>query len=846
MLFKYLILPFYFVLVQGWAIDYQNKFGCVTPNPNQSMMGGKVQINNQEISVSFQDRNGNNLVNFQDINSEVIFNINSQSQQNILLEVNHGLFIPNTGPDFLNNKITCSNKRIISTTQVNSWQYRWLPNKYEKLGVTIAYINSYAPVKLAYFNLPYKGSNSTTTIPTTPSIPIITTIPSILPTTNNYPSSYTNYATYKDISLAWYIQNQELFMIVSTTLDNCNSWLSLGFSKREGEMTDSDAIIGWGDNKCELNIDAFYLPEESKIIGSKIFNYYKPNNYLSSKKVSFVDKIFTLEFSRLLDTGNLTDTQIFGNKTNLIYAIGDKMNPKSVSYHYLYGSFNIDLLSGSVIDNSKIDDISRHYISFGSLLIFFIYFSVLLLLTHIQKLHKFYIFFYQNINLYYFGIHSLSKITFYALYFLIWSAFLIYSFNVSGTNKINEQIETLNRLGVWNSFNLALILLPTTRNNIFSLFLKISQKKINDLHSNLAILTIISIIIKFLYVLISFPNIMSQYRLGKSNPFMGTLASIFNFIIFILSIFYIRKKIYELFYYSHRILSFLVIIFTSLHSTVSLYYLLPAITLYLFDIILRYMKVQTIIYSNLYTISHNIENSYTILKVITKKEIKTRPGSYFLICMTEVSPIEWHPVYLLNNENNTLEFCIKNNGYYTWSGRLYNYVSLYTKNIQLTKEVLIQGPYDCICMNYDEYNNIQIIVSDISIAPIFSILNCLKNKKIQITWLLSNDLLYHEFYHILSKYKNQDLFKITVYIEENIGIQMQPLDNTTSSIISSITSSSRNTAENIIIIYNQQNNIIDQIKIDKNSDLIITSGSKELIRSVQLQGIENKIMVLTI
>jgi hypothetical protein len=832
MIFKYLILPFYFVFVQGWAINYQNKFGCVAPDPSQTIMGGKVQINNQDITLLFQDSNGNNLANFQDINEEVILKIDSLSQQNILLEVNHGLLIPNTGPDFSTNKITCSNKRIFSTIQSSNWLYKWLPNSYEKLQVTIAYVNSYAPVKLAYFNLPYYNlPNSTTTIPTAP------TIPTVFPTTKNYPSGYTNYANFRDISLLWYIENEKLFMIVTTTLDNCNSWFSIGFSKKEGEMTQSDAIIGWGNNNCELNIDAFYLPEESKIIGSKIFDYRKPADYLITKKVSFINKIFSIEFSRLLNTGNFSDTQIFGNKTNLIYAIGDKMNQKSVSYHYEDGSFNIDLLTGNVADNSKKDNISKHYISIVSLIIFTFYFGGLLILTHVKKFHKLYNFFYRNINLYYLGIHSLAKIIFYVIYFVIWCTFLFYSFYSyyeiydEESQKINKQIETLNRLGVWNSFNLALILLPTTRNNIFSIFLKISQKRVNETHTNLAILALISILIKFLYVIILFPNIMSLYRLGNSNPFMGTLSSIFNFVIFGLSILYIRKKIYELFYYSHRILSILVIIFTSLHSIISLYYLLPAILFYFTDLIIRYTKIQKIIYSNLYTFSNNIENSYTLIKIIAKKEIKTRPGSYFLICMTEVSPIEWHPVYLLDSENNTLTFCIKNNGYYTWTGKLYNYVSLYTKNIQLTKEILIQGPYDCICMNYHNYNYIQIIVSDISIAPIFSILSCLRNKKVHLIWLIDNDLLYKEFSKMLDKHKNENSLEISVCIGENMGIELQPINNL-------------NLSENISILYNQTN-VLQNI-IHKKCDLIITSGQKELVKEVQLHGIKNRIMVLTI
>ena len=99
---------------------------------------------------------------------------------------------------------------------------------------------------------------------------------------------------------------------------------------------------------------------ESKDIGKSIYNYKKPSNYLLSKNIKVENNIMSIEFTRLLNTGNSSDIQIDlkNNKTNIIYAIGDEMNQYIVSMHTEDESFYVNFLEGfipseDVVDNEK-------------------------------------------------------------------------------------------------------------------------------------------------------------------------------------------------------------------------------------------------------------------------------------------------------------------------------------------------------------------------------------------------------------------------------------------------------------------------------------------------------------
>jgi NAD(P)H-flavin reductase len=759
--------------VSSWGIDYQNLYGCVPPKLSQIMMGGKTTIKDDEVTFTFKDPLNNIISNFEDINMEITIEINSINNQGIMLDVNHGILSHNILQDKAITSFDCSNTRLFTRKAINNWIYKWFPSKKENLNITFMFAPSYSPVFLTYKTFNY-GNGVTTQNPSiTPTGSTTSNIPTLpFPDDKNY-----KFITYKTIIFGWLLKDNKLSVISQTKLDSCLHWYSIAFTRENGMMIGADAIFGWGDELCRLNIDAYYLPPESKDIGSSIYKYKKSDNYLIDKSVSIQNNIITLKFTRLLNTGDINDIIINPqNITNIIYAIGDEMNDKIVTMHTEDDSFYVNLLSGDV-DNktkSKIEDYFIFFITY-SLILLSTVFSIIIIYP--KKLYKIRKFFNRLINLKSLGFYSVGNILFITLYSIWWLSLFIYSFCSTEKNEI------VKRLGLWTSLNLSLSLLPISRNNISIILFKISPEKLTVVHKTISILFVFSVIIKFITTLILYKtSINFSLKYSDTNPIMGFIASLGVFLLTIFSLPKIRKDIFELFYYTHRFLSIFIIITSSIHSMITFYYILPSIILYFIDIIVRIIKIRKVSYCNFQNIYTDQMNRYTILTLITEKKILTQPACYFLICYNKISQLEWHAVSLISNENNRLTFCIKDFGKNTWSGRIYNYVEKHYNDNKINKDIIIQGPYGFLPIDYNNYKYITIVTGGIGITPIFSVLDDIYNnfqnniKNVKFYWIIPNMKIFKMFKKRLIKYNSNNLFDISIYITNDVFCEIDDID----------------------------------------------------------------------
>ena len=187
----------------------------------------------------------------------------------------------------------------------------------------------------------------------------------------------------------------------------------------------------------------------------------------------------------------------------------------------------------------------------------------------------------------------------------------------------------------------------------------------------------------------------------------------------------------------------------------------------------RIYKINKIVYANFTNINED-NNKFTMINVISKKDIKTYPSCYFLICYNKISNLEWHTLSLISHDNKNLLFCVKNMGDKTWSGKLYNYILDSKDNIDVNKEILIQGPYGSLPINYDNYKSIRIVAGGIGITPMFSILEDIYNNKkqtihkISVIWIINNASILRYFKKMLIRYNYNELFDIEIYITKHI------------------------------------------------------------------------------
>ena len=137
------------------------------------------------------------------------------------------------------------------------------------------------------------------------------------------------------------------------------------------------------------------------------------------------------------------------------------------------------------------------------------------------------------------------------IYIAWWITLLVLSFVLG---------DILVRLGILISINIAFTLLPVTRNSLWITYLKISYNKLIIFHKLIAILTLVSVIIKC-GVILYMNNI--SFLFTDLNASMGTICSLSILLTSILSLPYIRKNMFELFYYSLKVLFFLTFLLIS-------------------------------------------------------------------------------------------------------------------------------------------------------------------------------------------------------------------------------------------------------------------------------------------
>ena len=362
-----------------------------------------------------------------------------------------------------------------------------------------------------------------------------------------------------------------------------------------------------------------------------------------------------------------------------------------------------------------------------------------------------------------------GTIIFCGIYFLWWLAMFIYSFYT------DDQGEVLFRLGIWISLNMATVLLPITRNSIWIILFKISYDRIVNIHKFIAILCLISVIVKLIAVVIyiNFPFLFIVYNADTAgSPLAGTLSSLAMLLSSILAVPVIRKNFFEVFYFSHKFLFIFAIATGIWHYILTFYYIIPTFFLYLIDIFCRHFHTKKALYSHLKVIGDETKNTSCILMTISLlNNVKTPPGSYFFICFKEISVLEWHPLSLITQNHDNLTFCAKDMSANSWVHK----IKVMDKNKSLhsklkDSEVLIQGPYGHININYklDKYKYLILVSGGIGVTPILSILHDINQNKykhikhVYLLWVVNHSSFVTGFNYLLAPL-NKRLFTLNIY-----------------------------------------------------------------------------------
>ena len=373
---------------------------------------------------------------------------------------------------------------------------------------------------------------------------------------------------------------------------------------------------------------------------------------------------------------------------------------------------------------------------------------------------------FLNENFYLCEYVSRGIIMFMTFYTLWWGILLFLSLYSDSYSII------LNRLGVWISINIAFTLLPITRNSIWVIFFKLSYNKLIQVHKFIAIMCLISVIVKLILPVVYYDL---DYLVHNERAIAATISSASIIITFILSTGYIRRNLFELFFYSHKILFVLTIVTMALHFISAIYYVIPSILLYLIDIFLRHFYSQKSVFISKSNIGNKEHKSFCSFITITllKKIDKVQPGCFFFICCKNISKYEWHPISVLTHDDDKLLFCIKDMGNNSWSTKI-------TDSAKSSLELYVQGPYlhlD-VCYRDNKYKHILLIANGIGITPFISILRDIdilyknkklsKLKKVVMVWIIPHSSYIENFAKLLDF---KGIISIKIYVTRSDFIE---------------------------------------------------------------------------
>ncbi|XP_068636181.1 ferric reduction oxidase 2-like [Aristolochia californica] len=208
----------------------------------------------------------------------------------------------------------------------------------------------------------------------------------------------------------------------------------------------------------------------------------------------------------------------------------------------------------------------------------------------------------------------------------------------------------------------------------------------------------------------------------------GELAAILGIVLWVTVHPGIRRKMFELFFYTHHLyIPFM--FFYMLHTGFSFFcMILPGFYLFLVDRYLRFLQSRR----KVRLVSARILPCKTVeLNFSKSPTLMYTPTSFVSINVPSISSMQWHPFSVTSNcslEPDVLTVIVKKNG--NWSQKLYE--TLASPSLVDRLEVAIEGPYGPVSADFLRYKTLVMVSGGSGISPITSIIRELIFRKVNI------------------------------------------------------------------------------------------------------------------
>ncbi|KAJ0405260.1 hypothetical protein P43SY_006945 [Pythium insidiosum] len=314
------------------------------------------------------------------------------------------------------------------------------------------------------------------------------------------------------------------------------------------------------------------------------------------------------------------------------------------------------------------------------------------------------------------------------------------------TVKFNQYLEIVAITMGFNSiFNMAFLFLPATRNCVWMEFFNISYANGIKYHRWLGVLTVLTAVIHCAGYYWSWlrqgiwkqealpcfncnisPKAKDRHGYDKWFNVFGELALIMFLLISVSSIPYVRRKFYDLFYYTHQ-LFVLAVIFSVMHWAPIVWWCLPTVMVYCVHRAISSANAWTPVQvQELTAVDQDIVK--VVLRRAPGRDGHYKVGQFVYLNVPSISKLQWHAFTISSSPRSdptTLTVLLKSLG--DWTRDLVAYADeCQQQNVLPT--VYLDAYYGASLEMYDEYETLCLVGGGIGATPMFAILEDLVAK----------------------------------------------------------------------------------------------------------------------